>query len=245
MSTNITLIFLQADGYTDLQYGTGRAHMSDSQTTVVDKPGGARKERRTQERTEITRAKLLEAATRLFTEHGYEGVSIRDIENLAGVQRGLLAYHFKDKESMWKAMADATFALLHDQLNPRLEVLGDLSAREQIAFIIRFYVRFSSRHPELARLMSQEGRHQSWRIEYMVENHIHTMANSMREPVSEALGFNEREFMHWYYLLAGGSSLIFSHAPECELLFGVDAHEDSVVDAHAEVMVTALLGPRE
>jgi TetR/AcrR family transcriptional regulator len=207
--------------------------------------GNKKPTRRTQERTEITRAKLLEAATRLFTENGFEGVSIRDIENDAEVQRGLLAYHFKDKESLWKAMADTTFNLLHDQLNPRLELLDDLAAKEKIAYIIRFYVRFSSRHPELSRLLSQEARHDSWRIRYLVDRHISSQAHGLREAVTEALGFTEREFMHWYYLLAGGSSLIFSHAPECQLLFGEDAHEDSVVDAHAEMMVTALLGPRD
>lgn len=217
--------------------------MGEEDITLADKPAAAKKGRRTQERTEITRAKLLEAATRLFTEHGYEGVSIRDIENTAGVQRGLLAYHFNDKETLWKEMADATFALLSDQLDPRLELLGDLPAREQLAFVIRFYVRFSSQHPELARLMSQEGRHRSWRLQYIVENHIGELQQRLCDPVSEALGLDERQFIHWWYLLAGGSSLIFAHAPECELLFDTDAHDDSVVDAHAEVMVTALLGP--
>lgn len=219
--------------------------MSSSQPTVKERQGTKKGRRRTQERTEITRGKLLDAATRLFTEHGFEGVSIRDIENQAGVQRGLLSYHFKDKESIWKAMADVTFNLLHGQLNSRLELLGDLSSREQIAFVVRFYVRFSSRHPEFVRLLSQEARHDSWRLRYLVDNHIMVQTESLRGPVCEALGFNERQFMHWYYLLAGGSSLIFSHAPECQLLFDQDAHEDSVVDAHAEVMVNALLGPRD
>ncbi len=211
-------------------------------STAVDtskKPTG----RRTQERTELTRAKLLEAAARLFTEHGFEGVTIRDLENAAGVQRGLLAYHFKDKKRLWKAMADQTFEVLAEQLNPRLELVGDLSARERIAYIIRFYVRFSSNHPQLPRLLAQEARHESWRLDYILDKHVRRIAQELREPVVEALGLNEREFVHWYYLLAGGSSLIFSHAPECKGLFGVDSHDDDVVDEHAEVMVRALLGP--
>jgi TetR/AcrR family transcriptional regulator len=218
--------------------------MNSSKSSARQPEGVKKTPRRTQERTEITRAKLLEAATRLFTEHGFEGVSIRDIENHAEVQRGLLAYHFQDKETLWKAMADATFNLLHEQLNPRLELLDDLSEKERIAYIIRFYVRFSSRHPEMSRLLSQEARHDSWRIRYLVDHHIAAQTNGLRVAVTGALGFTEREFMHWYYLLAGGSSLIFSHAPECQLLFGEDAHEESVVDAHAEMMVTALLGSR-
>jgi len=201
--------------------------------------------RRTQERSEITRAKLLDAASRLFTEHGFEGVSIRDLENAATVQRGLLAYHFKDKKTLWKAMADDTFNRLNEQLNSRLELLGDLSARERIAYIIRFYVRFSSRHPGLSRLLSQEARHDSWRIRYLADRHIRDLADSLRGPVMDTLGLSERQFMHWYYLLAGGSSLIFSHAPECQLVFGEDPHQDDVVDEHAEMMVNALLGSRD
>jgi TetR/AcrR family transcriptional regulator len=218
--------------------------MSTNKVAVAEPVATRKSSRRTQERTEITRAKLLEAAGRLFTEHGFEGVSIRDLENAAKVQRGLLAYHFKNKKTLWKAMADATFNLMHEQLNSRLELLEDLSARERIAYIIRFYVRFSSRHPELSRLLSQEARHDSWRIHYLAENHISDLADSLRGPVIETLGLSERQFMHWYYLLAGGSSLIFSHAPECQLVFGEDAHQDSVVDEHAEMMVTALLGSR-
>jgi AcrR family transcriptional regulator len=211
----------------------------------ADKPASNRKNaRRTQERTEVTRAKLLEAASRLFTEHGFEGVTIRDIENGAKVQRGLLAYHFKDKKTLWKTMADDIMALLEEQLNPRLDLLEDLSAREQIAYIVRFYVRFTARHPELSRLLSQEARHDSWRINYLVDGHIKALADNLRPPVCEALGLSERQFMHWFYLLAGGSSLIFAHAPECRLLFKEDPLQDSVVDEHAEMMVAAMLGPK-
>ena len=244
MSTKNNLIVSPWRGYTvSITYPDG-FEMSSTDISAAVPVAPSKKGRRTQERTEITRAKLLEAASRLFTEQGFEGVSIRDLENAAKVQRGLLTYHFKDKKTLWKAMADATFGLVHEQLNSRLELLGDLSAKERIAYIIRFYVRFCSRHPELSRLLSQEARHNSWRIRYLAENHIRDLADSLRGPVTETLGLSERQFMHWYYLLAGGSSLIFTHAPECQLVFGEDAHQESVVDEHAEMMVTALLGFR-
>jgi AcrR family transcriptional regulator len=198
--------------------------------------------RRTQERTEATRGKLLDAAALLFTEHGFEGVAIRDLENAAGVQRGLLKYHFGDKASLWKAMADRTFQLMNDALAPRLEVLEDLPPRERVAAIVRFYVRFSSRHPELPRLLAQEARHHSWRLDYLVTSHVQTVVDTLRGPVIDGLGLSEQRFVHWYYVLAGASSLIFSHAPECALLFGVDALEAPVVEAHADMMVALLLG---
>jgi AcrR family transcriptional regulator len=198
--------------------------------------------RRTQERTEVTRNKLLDAGTRLFSEQGFEGISIRDLEKASGVQRGLLAYHFTDKETLWKAVADRTFGLMRDEVNARSEILRDLSERERLAATIRFYVRFSARHPELSRLLSQEGRQDSWRIRYLVDNHIRVITESLEGPVREALGLDEQGFMHWHYMLAGASSTIFSHAPECQLLFGVDPQQEVFVNAHADLMVNMLIG---
>jgi hypothetical protein len=121
-------------------------------------------------------------------------------------------------------------------------LLRDLSERERLAATIRFYVRFSARHPELSRLLSQEGRQDSWRIRYLVENHIKTLTESLEGPVRDALGLDKQGFMHWHYILAGASSTIFSHAPECQLLFGVDSRQEAVVDAHADLMVNMLIG---
>ncbi len=200
------------------------------------------KSRKAQERTAVTRNKLVAAASILFTEHGYEGVTTRDLEKEAGVQRGLLAYHFGDRESLWKVMADETFALMRNATADRLDLLQDLGPRERVSAVIRFYVRFSAEHPELARLLAQEARHDSWRIQYLVEEHISKIRDEMMAPLVNVLGMTDREFVHWYYLLAGGSSLIFSHAPECQLLFGVDSRQEEMVEAHADLMVKVLLG---
>lgn len=202
----------------------------------------AKRSRRIQERTELTRAKIMDAATRIFSEQGFEGVSVRDIENAAGVHRGLLAYHFGDKDNLWKSVVDATFNLMKQELEQRREILADLVGRERLALLIRFHVRFYARHPELSRLMSQEARQDSWRIRYLVDKHIRPNSRVLQKTVSEHLGLDKQAFVHWYYIMVSASATIFSFAPECELLFGVDPHRDSVVEAHAEMLVSMLLG---
>lgn len=200
--------------------------------------------RRKQERTEVTRGKILDAATTLFSERGFEGVSLRDIEVAADVQRGLPAYHFKDKSSLWKAMADQTFERMYAAISPRLEIINDLSSHDKIALLIRFYVRFASQHPELSRLMSQEARHDNWRLRYLVDNHISANTNTMRDVVMGTLSLSDQEFMHWYYILVGAGATIFSNAPERDLLFGAPADNDAVVEKHADLLVTMLI-PQE
>ena len=197
--------------------------------------------RRQQERTETTRRKLLDAAIKIFSEQGFDGVSVRDLETAAGVQRGLLAYHFDDKESLWKAAADRTFTALNEEVQQRVEIMRDLVPRERIKALIRFYVRFSARHPEFSRLLSQEARQHSWRIEYLVDRYINNIVNALRDTVMEELGLDEIGFIHWYYLLAGGASTIFSHAPECDLLYGVDSLDEAIVEGHADMLARMLM----
>lgn len=51
-------------------------------------------------RTEPSRHHLLEAAIECFATHGYQGASIDRIAKAAGVTKGAVYYHFKDKEEL-------------------------------------------------------------------------------------------------------------------------------------------------
>ncbi|WP_051172037.1 TetR/AcrR family transcriptional regulator [Microbacterium indicum] len=50
------------------------------------------------------RAHILETASRLFGEHGYAGVSLRDIARAAGVTHPLLVHYFGGKEDLLRAV---------------------------------------------------------------------------------------------------------------------------------------------
>jgi AcrR family transcriptional regulator len=52
------------------------------------------------ERSNGTRRSILEAATELFGEHGYEATSIAEIATRAGVSTGAVYHHFGDKPTV-------------------------------------------------------------------------------------------------------------------------------------------------
>jgi AcrR family transcriptional regulator len=54
-----------------------------------------------------TRGQLIEVATSLFAEHGYEGTSIEAVLAAAGVSRGALYHHFAGKEALFTAVLEA------------------------------------------------------------------------------------------------------------------------------------------
>jgi AcrR family transcriptional regulator len=54
-----------------------------------------------------TRGQLIEVATSLFAEHGYEGTSIEAVLAAAGVSRGALYHHFAGKGALFAAVVSA------------------------------------------------------------------------------------------------------------------------------------------
>ena len=48
---------------------------------------------------------ILVGARRCFAEHGYEGASVRLLEQATGKSRGAIFHHFRDKESLFLALA--------------------------------------------------------------------------------------------------------------------------------------------
>ena len=62
--------------------------------------------RRSQARGRATRARLLAAAEELFTRRGYDGTSIGDVAERAGVGVGTVYHHFPDKRAMLLCLID-------------------------------------------------------------------------------------------------------------------------------------------
>lgn len=90
------------------------------------------------------RARIRDAAIRLFGERGIEGASIRDIAAEAGVSSGLVRHHFGSKE----ALRDACDRYAKDrmiQIGAELTQNGDLTGLDPlvlhpIAFPLQLYI---------------------------------------------------------------------------------------------------------
>ena len=55
---------------------------------------------------QATREQLIEVATRLFAERGYEDTSIEAVLGAAGVSRGALYHHFPGKDALFEAVVE-------------------------------------------------------------------------------------------------------------------------------------------
>lgn len=71
---------------------------------------------------EVRRQEIIEVATRLFTQHGYEQTSVSDIVRATGVAQGTFYYHFKSKEDILVAVAKRSLEAVERLLD---EIAGD------------------------------------------------------------------------------------------------------------------------
>jgi AcrR family transcriptional regulator len=68
------------------------------------------------ERGRATRTHLVDVATRLFAERGYDGTSIEAVLADSGVSRGSLYHHFPGKDALFWAVLEGVAARVGQQL---------------------------------------------------------------------------------------------------------------------------------
>lgn len=96
------------------------------------------KPRKPQERTVVTRDRLLTAAEQVFAQRGYEKAQLADIAGVAGFSKGALYAHFKSKEDLFFALANTKATGYRAKLRRALE--GASTREAKIAAFRSFYV---------------------------------------------------------------------------------------------------------
>ena len=206
-------------------------------TGLVAKP----RKRRVQKRAEETTSRIKDAATRLFSERGYGGTTIRDIENAAAVNRGLVNHHFGTKEKLWKAVLERIFGLLREHLDASTARLNELPPKDHGAHIMSSYVGFNAKHPELTRLMVHESKHDTPRLRFIVDTYSRPLMEQLRNSAETWTDVDQDDFVFWHYTFLGAASLIYTMDPEAKLMFGFDRRSQANVERHADFVANFLL----
>ena len=188
---------------------------------------------------EQTKSEILEAALLEFSREGYDGSNIRAIASRAGVNHGLIKYHFGGKEELWKQ----TVGYMFERSSREIVFDESLDAREAIKKYIRDYTRYCARHPEHVRIMMQSSMQDTRRLRWAVENYLTSNTELMRGLIDKhkALGlWPDVSSVHIVYIVVAACQLIFALGTEVELLYGEDVAAPAFVDKHADAIITLL-----
>jgi TetR/AcrR family transcriptional regulator len=118
-------------------------------THLTDAPPG----KRVQHREEVEGA-ILREAVRLFAERGFEGTSVADVAERAGLSKQNLMYYFSTKQALYERVLDDVL----DEWLARMAILSDPG--QDPADVLRAYVRaklrFSREQPLASRVYAME-----------------------------------------------------------------------------------------
>jgi AcrR family transcriptional regulator len=153
---------------------------------------------------------ILLAAERLFAQHGYHAVSIRQIAEQAGVPLALVGYYYGPKHELFRAI----FAHWNSTIEKRLARLAEarLAPRaRRLPAIIRAFVepvlelRASDEGESYALLVARELLYASPESDRILREYFDPLAHAFIDALNEVLPHACRSDVAWCYQFALGA----------------------------------------
>lgn len=148
------------------------------------------------EKDTTTRDRLIEAATRIFAEKGYDDATLREICAAAGANNAAINYHFSDKRGLY--IETIKQACCGQSLCNELDAYADAPAKERLyAFIHGFLERvFDKTKTSIhTHLVMREMAHPSDATEELVRSMIRPDFEYLMQVLDELVpeGMSERQ----------------------------------------------------
>ncbi len=213
--------------------------MSVAAKNTEEKPA-----RKQQKRSLKTQRKLLVAAIEAFSENGFKGTSTRDIAARAGVHHPLIAYHFKNKEELWRAAADRIFSEFNVSMSQALQESINECPRTRMASLIRTYVHYAASQPALHKVMVQEASRPSSRLEWLIKTHLRPLfevsVKNLEELQDQGIApQGDVAILFNIIRVAAGGLVAFGH--ELKGTSGIDLDAPGKIDELADMIVDVFL----
>jgi TetR/AcrR family transcriptional regulator len=176
---------------------------------------------------EESRAAILHAATREFAEHGIAGARTDAIAKEARVNKALLYYYFKDKETLYGAVLDHAFSGMKTNIFRVLD--SDLPSREKILAYVGAYFDFIAANQIYPRLMQREMMRiregDSLHIDRLIKTYFQPVYHGVRELLRQ--GIEDGEFravdpVHFVPSMVAMIVFYFSSAPVMQRIVRFD-----------------------
>lgn len=178
-------------------------------------------------RPEQSRAAILQAAVREFSREGVAGARTDAIAHAAKVNKALLYYYFKDKDSLYEAVLDQVFGGLIACVG---EVLSrDLPPREKILAYAGAHFDYVASHPLYPRIVQGEmmgaGRGRTNHLEHIVKKYFRPLFGRVADVLKRgqtAGQFRPVDPMHFVPSMIAVIVFYFTSAPVMRLMSGQD-----------------------
>ncbi len=99
-----------------------------------------------------TKVKIFRAAARLFSEKGYNGVSMREISQATGLSKPTIYYYFGNKEGIYTTLVEEGLKYNDELLQ---QILGrEIPVKQKLRDLIKWRFRQVLEYPEMAKFFT-------------------------------------------------------------------------------------------
>jgi TetR/AcrR family transcriptional regulator len=174
---------------------------------------------------EESRAAILAAAAQEFAEHGIAGARTDAIAREARVNKALIYYYFKDKETLYGAVLDEAFGAL--KVNVFRVLDSELPSREKILAYVAAYFDFVAANRMYPKLMQREMMRardgQSPHLDKLIKNYFRPIFTRVGELLSKGIAdgeFRKVSTAHFVSSMVAMIVFYFSSAPMMHKIVG-------------------------
>lgn len=178
-------------------------------------------------RPEESRAAILQAALREFSREGVAGARTDAIARAAGVNKALLYYYFKDKDTLYAAALDQVFGGLTQSILPALS--SDLPPREKLLAYVGAHFDYIASHPNYPRIaqgeMMRAARGKAPQLERIAKQYFVPLFRRVAAVIEEgkvAGDFRPVDPMHFVPSMIAVIVFYFTNAPVLRMIGGID-----------------------
>jgi AcrR family transcriptional regulator len=111
---------------------------------------------------EASRADILAAATREFSEKGLSGARVDSIADRTKINKRMIYYYFGSKEGLYRAVLERSYG--HIRMSESAVELDALPPDEALRSHVRHTFDYHNMHPDFVRLVMNENIHQAAHI---------------------------------------------------------------------------------
>ena len=188
---------------------------------------------------EDARARLIDAAIKLFAEKGYEGTSVRDLATAAGVNVAAVSYHFGSKDELYHEALRACLApcgemreRMQKHLDAALKNRSRKAAEEALRGCIQDFLEVlvspAAKHSHLVMREQSEGKQ---RFEPVIREFFQPVGSILREVILMlAPGLPEMRVFMVISGIIGQCLHIYKARVSYRVLAGVDSHSPEYIE---------------
>ncbi len=123
-----------------------------------------------------TKQRIIEVARRLFSQHGYLGVSMSDIAERVNITKAALYYHFAGKTEIYRQVLDEVFNRLNSLI---AKALDEKTVSERLHKLVESYLDFGLTEKNLIKALALKLS--------PLDHEIHKHITRLRQQVSNAI----------------------------------------------------------